>query len=842
MNLIQKVPSQSCKYFILSILQIHPRRFIQTSHAMLLLLLKRWTALGTLLSSLALQAFDLNSDPQRHRIVIETDAGGDPDDEQSLVRFLLYANEWDVEGIIANRPTARDGENRNPHRTGLGIVKALVEAYSAVQSNLVHHDSRYPSAKLLQSVTVAGYDTTRAGVDLIIRAADRDDGRPIWYADWGSDRGSATNNLRRALDQVLRDRGNSGYAQFKSRFRILGYDKFGEHSTRAPYWRLWVNTFQPEHQGKRWYHQFSALTSNAAGFDVFRDVLMGHGPLGALYPTNTTHWLKEGDSATFLYLVPTGLNDPAQPTWGSWAGRYGPNPDSSRSPMYWANQEDTWNGTFHRNNSLLRWAIALQNDFKARMDWCVQPRSSANHPPQPVLNGVAGRSILQLVVAPGEIVRLDATGSLDPDGQELNYEWFEYPECGTYRKRANLKLIDSHSTAVHWVVPQDADGFSAHFVLAATDRGSPPLTRYRRAIVHVRSPETARQILAPYLAPPPGWIGLPDQRRSPLTLPDGSKISKTEEWAKRREELLREWHEILGSWPEVLRHPRFESIREEPRDGFRQRRIRVEIAENQFGEAWLLEPKGSGPFPAALVVYYEPETSVGLNPKQSHRDYALQLARRGFVTLAIGTPGGNAYKPDIGSARCQPLSFHAYVAANAWTLLANLPNVDPSRIGVVGHSYGGKWALFAAAFWERFACVAVSDPGIVFDETRSSINYWEPWYLGYDGSMTRKPGIPSPLNPRTGAYAKLMEQGRDLHELHALIAPRPFLISGGAEDPPKRWATLSHALEVNRLLGFTNRVLMTNRPNHDPDDAANEVLYAFFEDSLKFRSSRVTRP
>ena len=60
---------------------------------------------------------------ERIRLIIETDAGGDPDDEQSLVRFLLYANEWDVEGIIANRSAARDGENRNPERTGLGIAR-----------------------------------------------------------------------------------------------------------------------------------------------------------------------------------------------------------------------------------------------------------------------------------------------------------------------------------------------------------------------------------------------------------------------------------------------------------------------------------------------------------------------------------------------------------------------------------------------------------------------------------------------------------------------------------------------------------------------------------------------
>ena len=76
----------------------------------------------------------------RLRLIVETDAGGDPDDEQSLVRFLLYANEWDVEGIVANRPVARDGENRTSERTGLGIVRRAVRAYGECHARLVEHD------------------------------------------------------------------------------------------------------------------------------------------------------------------------------------------------------------------------------------------------------------------------------------------------------------------------------------------------------------------------------------------------------------------------------------------------------------------------------------------------------------------------------------------------------------------------------------------------------------------------------------------------------------------------------------------------------------------------------
>ena len=79
----------------------------------------------------------------------------------------------------------------------------------------------------------------------------------------------------------------------------------------------------------------------------------------------------------------------------------------------------------------------------------------------------------------------------------------------------------------------------------------------------------------------------------------------------------------------------------------------------------------------------------------------------------------------------------------------------------------------------------------------------------------------------------MIETGRDLHELHALMAPRPFLVSGGAEDPPERWQALNHTVAVNKLLGRSNRVAMTNRPTHDPTPESNEQIYAFFEHFLK---------
>lgn len=104
--------------------------------------------------------------------------------------------------------------------------------------------------------------------------------------------------------------------------------------------------------GKRWYHRFSALTARAGGFDVVRDVLKDHGPLGALYPNNTTHPQKEGDTLSFLYYAPTGMDSPESPGWGGWGGRFEHVPLPVETPVdaakrfegryFWANQADTW--------------------------------------------------------------------------------------------------------------------------------------------------------------------------------------------------------------------------------------------------------------------------------------------------------------------------------------------------------------------------------------------------------------------------------------------------------------------------------------------------------------------
>ena len=349
--------------------------------------------------------------------------------------------------------------------------------------------------------------------------------------------------------------------------------------------------------------------------------------------------------------------------------------------------------------------------------------------------------------------------------------------------------------------------------------------------------QNAWQTVRPHFVPPEQWQGKFGKYTSPLRFVDGTMVKTPADWKRRRAELMEKWSRLLGKWPKLIEQPDVSTLAMTRHKDFTQHTIRFAWTPNELTTGYLLIPHSKGPHPAVVTVFYEPETAIGKG--KPHRDFALQLAKRGFVTLSIGTTQASRdktyalYYPDITQATVQPLSMLGYAAANAWHVLANHPKVDSTRIGIVGHSFGGKWAMFASCLFDRFACAAWSDPGIVFDDSRSSVNYWEPWYLGYHSKPWRKRGLITDDNPARGLYPQLVKGKHDLHELHALMAPRPFLVSGGSEDPASRWEALNHSVQVNRILGFENRVAMANRPQHSPDEDSNKVIYAFFEHFLR---------
>ncbi|MCH8172822.1 MAG: dienelactone hydrolase family protein, partial [Proteobacteria bacterium] len=258
--------------------------------------------------------------------------------------------------------------------------------------------------------------------------------------------------------------------------------------------------------------------------------------------------------------------------------------------------------------------------------------------------------------------------------------------------------------------------------------------------------------IAAYFSPPKQWKNEYGDYRSPLRFADGGMVRTANDWKKRRAEILKQWNDLLGHWPPLITEPKVEVLESQHRENFRQLRIRFKWTPNEYTTGYLLIPDGDTPRPGIVTVYYEPETGIGLG--KPYRDFAYQLARRGFVALSLGTTEATAaktyalYHPDLDNARVQPLSMLACAAANAWYVLAARPEVDSKRIGIVGHSFGGKWAMFASCLFDKYACAVWSDPGIVFDESRGSVNYWEPWYLGYHPRPWRKRGRITEDNPR----------------------------------------------------------------------------------------------
>lgn len=378
----------------------------------------------------------------------------------------------------------------------------------------------------------------------------------------------------------------------------------------------------------------------------------------------------------------------------------------------------------------------------------------------------------------------------------------------------------------------------------------------------IRKGQQPPEELADYFRPVDQYRDSLGSYRSPLVFDDGSLVQSADDWRRRREEIKQHWQQAMGSWPDLIATPRVEPGPITRRKNVTQRQLRIEIGlEGEMVDAFLLVPDGDGPFPAILNVYYDAQTGIGKGKPM--RDHAWQLAQRGFVTLSIGKPNTGVnlentaqipsrslpYFGPVGKPlNVQPLSALAYAAANAHTVLSKRPEVYPDRIGIVGHSFGGKWALLAACLHERFSCAVWSDPGIVFDErdrrkqnAGGSVNYWDRWYLGAKtgevveaGTEYRFRKLPSERQAageaaRTGAYKELVEGQHDLVELHALMAPRPFLVSGGTADLPERWTALNHSIAVNSRLGFRDRVAMTNRATHSPTEHSNAQIYRFFE-------------
>jgi len=412
----------------------------------------------------------------KHRYVLMTDIGGDPDDMQSMVRFLLYACDYQVEGLLTGLGWGHD-RNTRPE-----LIRERVEAYGQVVGNLRKHRPDYPSAERLLGLIKDGRDTDKHKVgpdmnseasDWIVRVLERDDPRPVWFGIWGGPR-----ELAQAIWKIAETRPADEAKRLKAKIRV---HSIADQDKTAG----WVKKHHPD---VFWIYSRPCFCGMYAKGDqslvspawLRENVRTGHGPLGPLYPSKAVGkaGVKEGDTPSFFYLLPNGLGDPEHPERGGWGGRFRP---TGRGNEY-RDAADTVEGKRSSLATIYRWREAYQNEFEARMDWCVKPFEEANHAPSAVVNGDTTRRVLKIKADPGEAVRLTAKG-IDPDGDALGFTWWVYREAGTYRGEVPVAGADSAEATVS--VPKQAAGRTVHVILEVTDEGKPPLTAYRRLILQV---------------------------------------------------------------------------------------------------------------------------------------------------------------------------------------------------------------------------------------------------------------------------------------------------------------------------------------------------------------------